>query len=96
MSLIDTINEEDFIANFVEQILAEDPDFELMSDDEQDKIFGIYTLLITAVHRATAYDNVYPVVYANDSKSKKVVERAIENVTPILPNISRITVSLVN
>ena len=33
MSLIDTIKEEDFISNFVEQILAEDPDFELMSDD---------------------------------------------------------------
>lgn len=96
MSLIDTIKEEDFISNFVEQILAEDPDFELMSDDEQDKIFGIYTLLITAVHRATAYENVYPIVYANDNASKKVVERAINNVAPILPDISRITVSLVH
>tara|TARA_Y100001938_G_scaffold148849_1_gene233737 strand:- start:799 stop:1089 length:291 start_codon:yes stop_codon:yes gene_type:complete len=96
MTLIDNFTEEEIIDGFVQRILDEDPDFSFMSEDEQKKIFGIYTLLITAVHRALQYDNVYPVVYANDDASKKVVEKAIANVAPILPDISRITVALVH
>lgn len=96
MTLNKNINEEDIINNFVEQILSEDMDFQSMSEDEQAKIYGIYQLLLTAVHRALAYENVYPVVYANDAKSKKVVENAIANVAHLIPEISRISVSLVH
>ena len=96
MTLNKNITEEDIINSFVEQILSEDADFQFMSEDEQAKIYGIYQLLLTAVHRAVAHDNVYPVVYANDYNSKKVVENAISNVKHLIPEISRITVSLVH
>ena len=96
MTLNKNINEEDIINSFVEQILSEDADFQFMSEDEQAKIYGIYQLLLTAVHRAVAHDNVYPVVYANDYNSKKVVENAISNVKHLIPEISRIRVSLVH
>ena len=69
MTLNKNITEEDIINSFVEQILSEDTDFQFMSEDEQAKIYGIYQLLLTAVHRALAHDNVYPVVYANDYNS---------------------------
>ena len=93
MTLID---EDEIINEFVSQILEQDSDFLLMSEEEQEKIYGIYTLLLTALHRALSYENVYPVVYANDAASKKVVERAISNVATLIPEISRITVSLVH
>ena len=96
MSLIDNFTEEQIIDGFVQKILDEDPDFSFMSEDEQQSIYGIYTLLITAVHRSISYDNVYPIIYANDYASKKVVDRAIANVAPILPDINKIKVALVH
>ena len=72
MTLNKNITEEDIINSFVDHILSEDADFQFMSEDEQAKIYGIYQLLLTAVHRALAHDNVYPVVYANDDASKSI------------------------
>ena len=36
-------------------------------------------LLITAVYRSQFHDNVYPIVYANDYNTKKLVVEAMAN-----------------
>ncbi len=84
------------ITNFLVDFLENDADFHLLTKEEQDKAFGIYKIVLTAVHKATSYENVYPVVFANDTPSKKVVEEAIRKLAEIVPEVEKVTVSLVH
>ena len=84
------------ISSFVLDFLEHDPDFELLTDEEQEKTFGIYLIIMRAVYKASLAGNVYPIIFANDTPSKKVVEAAILKIVDIIPEVKNITVSLVN
>tara|TARA_Y100000310_G_scaffold209756_1_gene210388 strand:- start:578 stop:874 length:297 start_codon:yes stop_codon:yes gene_type:complete len=88
--------EEEMIFKFISQFLDDDPDYDLLTQDEKDKTFGIYQTILKAVYKSSFYENVYPIVYATDSASKKVVEKAINKIADIVPDVQKITVSIVN
>ena len=88
--------EEKLITNFIDEFLQTDPDFELLTQDEKDKTFGIYHTILKAVYKSSVHENVYPIIFANDTPSKKVVEKAMNKIQDILPEVRKITVSLVN
>ena len=88
--------EEEMIFKFISEFLDEDPDYDLLTQDEKDKTFGIYQTILKAVYKSSFYENVYPIVYANDSASKKVVDKAINKIADIVPDVQKITVSIVN
>ncbi len=98
-----TLNDKDMmelqdhlITNFLVDFLDNDPDYHLLTKEEQDKAFGVYKIVLTAVHKAKSYENVYPVVFANDNPSKKIVEAAIRKLAEIVPEVEKVTVSLVH
>jgi len=88
--------QENLITEFLIDFLEHDPDYHLLTKEEQDKAFGIYKIVLTAVHKATSYGNVFPVVFANDTPSKKIVENAIRKLSEIVPEVEKVTVSLVH
>lgn len=88
--------EQEMIFSFIADFLEGDEDFELLSKNEKDKIFGIYATILNAVYRSSFYENVYPIIYATDTKSKAVVEKAMRKIIDIVPDVGRITVSVVN
>ena len=88
--------QEHLITNFLVDFLDNDPDYHLLTRDEQDNAFRIYKIILTAVHKAASYDNVYPVVFANDNPSKKVIDEAIRKLAEIIPDVEKVTVSLVH
>lgn len=88
--------EEEMISSFIDEFLQTDPDFELLTPEEQDKTFGIYQIILRAVYKSTFYDNVFPIIFAKDTPSKKVVEIAMKKIEDVVPEVQRITVSLVN
>ena len=88
--------EEEMIFKFISQFLDDDPDYDLLTQDEKDKTFGIYQTILKAVYKSSFYENVYPIVYATDSASKKVVEKAINKIAYAVPDVQKITVSIVN
>ena len=88
--------EEEMITSFISEFLETDPDYELLTQEEQDKTFGIYKTILKAVYKASHFDNMYPIIFAKDTPSKKVVEQAMKKIQDMLPEVQRITVSLVN
>jgi hypothetical protein len=88
--------EEEMISSFIDEFLQSDPDYELLTREEQDKTFGIYQIILRAVYKSSFHENVYPIIFANDTPSKKVVEKAMNKIQDILPEVRKITVSLVN
>ncbi len=88
--------EEEMISSFISEFLEHDPDFELLTKEEQDKTFGIYQIILRAVYKSSFYENVYPIIFAKDTPSKRVVETAMKKIEYVIPEVSRITVSLVN
>jgi hypothetical protein len=88
--------EEEMISSFVLDFLETDPDYELLTKEEQDKTFGIYIIIMRAVYKASIAENIYPIIFANDTASKKVVEKAILKIQDLIPEVKNITVSLVN
>ena len=88
--------EQETISSFIAEFLEGDEDFDSLTDDEKDKTFGIYSTILNAVHRSSFYENVYPIIYVVDTKSKEVVEKAMNRIIDIVPEVGRITVQLVN
>ena len=88
--------EEEMISSFISEFLETDPDYELLTMEEQDKTFGIYQIILRAVYKSSFHDNVYPIIFAKDNPSKKVVEKAMQKIQDIIPEVQKITVSLVN
>ena len=88
--------EEKLITSFIDEFLQTDPDFELLTQDEKDKTFGIYHTILKAVYKSSVHENVYPIIYATDTASKKVVEKAITKISDLVPDVNKITVSVVH
>ena len=88
--------EQEMIFSFISDFLENDPDYDTLTQEEKDKTFGIYQTILNAVYRSSFYENVYPVIYATDTKSKLVVEKAMHKIVDIVPDVGRITVSVVN
>jgi len=88
--------EREMIFEFITEFLDSDPDYDLLSQEEKDKTFGIYQTILSAIYKSSFYNNIYPIIYATDTPSKKVVENAIKKISDIVPDVNKITVSVVN
>ena len=88
--------EDKLIFDFISDFLNSDPDYELLSKAEQEKTFAVYKTLITAVYRSQFHENVYPIVYAKDNNTKKLLVEAMASIAHIVPDVTKVTVALVN
>ena len=67
-----------------------------LSVKDKKKTFQLYQTILQTVHTAINNPEVEGVVYAKDGKSKVIIQEAVNNLRSIVPEIDRISVSIVN
>ena len=68
---------------------------DLPSKDKK-KTFQLYQTILQTVHTAMNNPDVEGIVYAKNGKSKVIIQEAINNLRSIVPEVDRISVSIVN
>ena len=58
--------------------------------------FQLYQTILQTVHTAMNNPDVEGIVYAKNGKSKVIIQEAINNLRSIVPEVDRISVSIVN
>ena len=59
------------LTKFILSFLVEKGDYLKLSQHQQQLVFETCKTIMTAIYNAIKYENVYPVVFANDKNSKK-------------------------
>jgi len=85
---------EEQLSDWVQDYLEHDEDYLLQTDEEKFKTFQVYKTILKAVSRTVQFKNVYPILIASNPESKSIIQGALNNLAEILPEASRITVSL--
>jgi len=87
---------ENILTKFILAFLIDKPDYLELSQTQQQLVFETAKTIMTAVYNAIKYENVYPVIMCGDTEAKKIITRAIESVSHILPSTEKITVTQIH
>ena len=68
---------------------------DLPSKDKK-KTFQLYQTILQTVHSTISNPEVEGIIYAKDGKSKIIIQEAVNNLRSIVPEVDRISVSIVN
>ena len=60
------------------------------------EVFETSKTIMVAIYNAIKYDNVYPVIMCGDTEAKKLISKAIQSVSHILPSTEKITVTQIH
>ena len=72
------------------------PNWEELKSTERKKLFQLYNTILNSVHTSINNPELFPVLFARNGKSKKIIEEAINNLRSIVPEVDRITVRIIN
>ena len=87
---------ENKLIEILEEHLRKDKVFNCLSENEQFKIFQVYSTILQAVYRTVVYPNVTPLLLAKDMPSAEVLQKTINALTKIIPEVERIEIVIVN
>jgi hypothetical protein len=87
---------EKILTKFILAFLIEKPDFYKLSQTQQQLVFETSKTIMVAIYNAIKHDNVYPVIMCGDTEAKKIITKAIESVSHILPSTDKITVTQIH
>jgi len=87
---------EKILTKFILAFLIEKPDYLELSQHQQQLVFETSKTIMVAIYNAIKYENVYPVIMCGDTEAKKIITRAIESVSHILPSTDKITVTQIH
>lgn len=87
---------EKILTKFILAFLIDKPDYLELSQVQQQLVFETSKTIMTAIYNAIKYENVYPVIMCGDTEAKKIITRAIESVSDILPSTNKITVTQIH
>ena len=87
---------EKILTKFILAFLIDKPDYLELSQVQQQLVFETSKTIMTAIYNAIKYENVYPVIMCGDTEAKKIITRAIESVSHILPSTNKITVTQIH
>ena len=87
---------EKILTKFILAFLIEKPDFYKLSQTQQQLVFETSKTIMVAIYNAIKYDNVYPVIMCGDTEAKKLISKAIQSVSHILPSTEKITVTQIH
>ena len=87
---------EKILTKFILAFLIDKPDYLELSQVQQQLVFETSKTIMTAIYNAIKYENVYPVIMCGDIEAKKIITRAIESVSHILPSTDKITVTQIH
>ena len=86
---------EQSLTDYLEEYLRKDETFNTLEEDEQFKIFFVYQTVVTAVYRVVVYPNVTPLLVAKDLPSAEVLQKALTNISKVIPQVERIEIIIV-
>ena len=84
------------LTKFILNFLIDKPDYLKLSQTQQQLVFETAKTIMTAIYNSIKYENVYPVILCGDTEAKKIITRAIESVSHILPSTEKITVTQIH
>jgi len=84
------------LTKFILNFLIDKPDYLELSQTQQQLVFETAKTIMTAIYNSIKYENVYPVILCGDTEAKKIITRAIESVSHILPSTEKITVTQIH
>ena len=83
------------LTKFILSFLIEKEDYLSLTQEQQTIVFETCKTIMTAIYNAIKYENVFPVIMCGDVEAQLVIQKALENVSHILPSTKRITVHLI-
>ena len=87
---------EKLLTKFILSFLIEKEDYLKLSQEQQTIVFETCKTIMTAIYNAIKYENVYPVIMCGDTEAKKLITKAIQGVSHILPSTEKITVTQIH
>ena len=83
------------LTKFILQYLTEKPDYLKLSAKQQRIAYQTYKTIMMAIYQSIKHDNIFPIIVCGDAQAKKVIDKSLKSVQPILPRTEKITVHLV-
>ena len=83
------------LTKFILQYLVETPDYLKLSSTQQRIAFQTFKTIMVAIYQSIKYENIFPLIVCGDNEAKKVIEKALKSVQPLLPSIEKIKVHLI-
>ena len=87
---------EKILTKFILAFLIDKPDYLQLSQHQQQLVFETSKTIMVAIYNAIKYDNVYPVIMCGDTEAKKLISKAIQSVSHILPSTEKIKVTQIH
>ena len=67
-----------------------------LSEKEKENTFELYKTILNTVHDTISCQDNEGIIFAKDSKSKIVIQQAVNNLRSIVPEVDSISISMVN
>ena len=83
------------LTKFILKYLTEKPDYLKLSAKQQRIAYQTFKTIMMAIYQSIKHDNIFPIIVCGDAQAKKVIDKSLKSVQPILPSIEKITVHLV-
>ena len=80
----------------INDFLEEQENYLELSVKEKEKTFDLYKTILTTVQDTIQNPETEGIIFAKDTKSKIIIQQAVSNLSSIVPEVDRISVSIVN
>lgn len=87
---------EKLLTKFILSFLIDKKDYLELNNLQQQIVFQTCRTIMMALYNAIKYENVYPVIMCGDSEAHKVIKRAIDKVSNVLPSTEKITIHIIH
>ena len=72
------------------------PDFEHLQDDDKIFIYSSLKKILSLLHLVIKYPNVHAILFVQSIKTKLIIEEAFKNISPIIPSIQNIKITIMH
>ena len=78
------------------EYLEECQDFEHLQDDDKIFIYSALKKILSLLHLVIKYPNVHAILFVQSIKTKLIIEEAFKNISPIIPSIQNIKITIMH
>ena len=80
----------------LKEYIEECPDFEHLQDDDKIFIYSSLKKILNLLHLVIKYPNVHAILFVQSIKTKLIIEEAFKNISPIIPSIQNIKITIMH
>jgi len=89
-------NTDELLHNLILEFLEKEEEWFELPNEEQKRLISLYETIIRTVSDYVHKEDESPVILVWDSKSKKVAQKAINNLRNLFPEVENVSVSIIN